>query len=76
MIALAVGFYLGHLLASDNATTNYGCNTIARFHQDLLVRKYNIDFNTDQDNPRRDINQRASDLNSKLLGICITDPTK
>ena len=42
------------------------------------MKKYNIHdgFNTDQNNPRHEINQRASDLNGKLLEICDTDPTR
>ncbi|MEK7518179.1 MAG: hypothetical protein AAB583_06580, partial [Patescibacteria group bacterium] len=77
-LSFAIGFYFGRYLASDNVTTNYSCNQIARFHQDLLMKKYNIHdgFNTDQNNPRHEINQRASDLNGKLLEICDTDPTR
>lgn len=53
-----------------------GCNQIARLHQDYLMRELDIDpgFDTNLDNPNRDINQKASDLNAKLLEICNTDP--
>lgn len=77
-IALGVGFYFGRLLASDNITTNYNCGDIALFHAGLLMKKYDIHdgFNTDQNNPNRDTNQKASDLNAKLLEICTSDLTK
>lgn len=78
VVALIWGFMLGRMLASDNITTNYSCLRIAQFHQDRLMRLYNIDdgFNTDSTNPNRDRNQRASDLNRELLSICLKDPTK
>lgn len=78
IIALFIGFYFGRLLASDNVTTNYSCGDIARLHADLLMKKYDIydGFNTDQTNPKRDINQKASDLNARLLEICNNDLTK
>lgn len=71
---LILGFYFGRYYASENITTNYECNQIARFHADLLVRNYDIEFNTSQENPNRGINQRASDLNLALLRICMTSP--
>ncbi len=76
IISLSAGFFLGRFLASDNITTNYSCLALSRFHADLLVRKYKVAFETSANNPRRDINQKASDLNSQLLKICNTDPTQ
>jgi hypothetical protein len=73
---LTAGTLFGRFLASDNITTNYSCLALARFHADLLIRKYGIQFETSASNPKRDVNQKASDLNSKLLEICNTDPTK
>jgi hypothetical protein len=53
------------------------CLQIARFHQDYLIEKYNLQdgFNTNMNHPQREINQRASQLNAKLLELCSTDPT-
>jgi hypothetical protein len=76
ILSLTVGTLFGRFLASDNITTNYSCLALTRFHADLLIRKYGIQFETSATNPKRDVNQRASDLNSKLLEICNTDPTK
>lgn len=75
VLLLIIGFYFGRALASDNITTNYGCNQIARFHQDLLMKKYKVDFDTTQNNPKAELNERAGQLNGKLLEICNTDPS-
>ena len=55
---------------------NISCGDIARYHQDYLMQHYGVTagFNTNQDNPNSRINQRAADLNSKLLEICLSDP--
>lgn len=76
IIAFVIGLYFGGFLRiDDKLPTGAGCNQIARYHQDLLMRKYDIHdgFNTDLSNPKRDINQKASDLNAELLGICNSD---
>ena len=81
IIAFIIGFsfsglYFGVLLRMDDRLPiGAGCNQIGRYHQDLLMRKYDIydGFNTDQSNPKRVINQKASDLNAKLLEICNTE---
>jgi hypothetical protein len=75
--SFVTGFHVRHLIAeSELPGTRYSCQSIARSHQDYLMSEYDIDpgFNTDQNNPRRDINQRASDLNAQLLNICETSP--
>ena len=77
LIGLFIGFFLNKILSFDDRLPSYyGCNQIARWHADYLMRKYGFEFNTNSDNPRRDINQKAGELNSKLLEICNTDPTK
>lgn len=84
VIAFVIGFsigglYFGVLLrVDDNLPVGAGCNQIARYHADFLMRKYDIHdvFNTDVSNPRRDINQKASDLNAKLLEVCNTELDK
>lgn len=81
IISFIIGFsigalYFGVLLRIDDTLpAGAGCNQIARYHADLLMRKYDISdgFNTDQSNPKRAINQKASDLNAKLLEICNTE---
>lgn len=75
LVSFIAGSFFGRFLASDNITTNYSCLALARFHADLLIREYGIEFETSASNPKRDINQRASDLNAKLLEICNTDPS-
>lgn len=74
--AFFIGFYAGQLFPSDIVRTHYSCQQIARFHQDYLMSKYSIDdgFNTNLNNPKRDINQRASNLNARLLEVCTTPP--
>lgn len=78
MAALAIGFFLGHSLRliDDRLPSYYGCNQIARWHADYLMREYKINdgFNTNLENPRREFNQKASDLNSMILQLCVTDP--
>lgn len=74
IIAFIVGFYGRELLKDDRLHPMYGCNQIARWHQDYLMREYNVTFNTNSDNPISEVNQRASDLNRQLLIICKTDP--
>lgn len=74
---LVLPYFQSDLLPrNDTLPTRYGCNQIARWHADYLMREYGIEFNTNSDNPKRDINQKAGDLNGKLLGICNIDPTK
>lgn len=51
-----------------------GCNQIARWHADYLIREYRVDFNTNPENPKKELNQKASELNSMLLAICNTNP--
>jgi hypothetical protein len=77
VLAFIGGFYIRHLLPEGELPgTRYSCQSIAREYQDYLMWKYRIDpgFNTDQNNPRRDVNQKASDLTTQLLRICDTSP--
>lgn len=84
--AFIIGFFIRGLVLpyfqtdlfpiNDILPSRYGCNQIARWYADYLIREYKIEFNTDINNPRRDINQKASNLNGDLLEICLTDPTK
>lgn len=77
LVGLYIGLYYGPLLVSDKLPSYYGCNQIARWHQDYLMREYGIHdgFNTNTENPRREFNQKASDLNSMILALCFTDPS-
>lgn len=70
LIVFGIGYCLGRYDASENISTRYGCNQIARFHADLLMRSYGIDFNE----IKEDVNVRASDLNVHLLRTCMVDP--
>lgn len=72
------GFLVGHLSPFDIPGTRYSCFQIARFHHDHLMWKYGIydGSNINIDNPRREINQRAIDLNHKLLEVCNENPTQ
>lgn len=68
LIAFIAGFILAYHLASDNITTQYGCNQIARFHADLLMRKYGKDlFYPEKQNS---LTYKAYDLNQQLLQVC------
>lgn len=78
VVALVIGFFVGRSLRTvdDKLPPYYGCNQIARWHADYLMREYGVNdgFNTNLENPRREFNQKASDLNSMILHICFTNP--
>lgn len=78
LLSFVAGYFVGRFLTRNNAFREFSCYDIANFHADYLIRRYGIydGFNTDQSNPRREINQQASNLNAQLLGICLTDPTR
>lgn len=67
-------FINANIPTNDKLPVSYGCTAIARWHQDYLSREYGVDFYTNANNPN--INEKASELNQKLLEICNTDPTK
>lgn len=77
-VTFATGFFLGVLMSynSDKLSPIYGCNQIARWHADYMMREYGIvdGFNTDLNNPRREFNQKASDLNLMILKLCLVNP--
>ncbi len=76
VIGLVVGSYYGPLFASDKLPSYYGCNQIARWHADILMRDYGIHdgFNTSPENPKAEFNQRASDINLMILNLCFLHP--
>jgi len=73
-IAFLVGVAVCFYMTFDNHLGLYGCNSVARFHHDIMREKYGIGTSTDTRNPQRNINQQASNLNSLLLAICQADP--
>lgn len=69
---IVIGFTIGH----NNFYFKFSCHNIANFHQDYLMNNYGVDFVTDFDNPLRRVNEKASQLNSQLLQICLKNPTE
>lgn len=74
LVALIVGFFIGRSYTRFNISKEFNCHDIRNFHADYLLKHYIEAFNTNQSNPDRQINQRASDLNAKLFEVCMTNP--
>jgi hypothetical protein len=74
VLIFILGIYFGRMFTSDRLPPYYGCNQIARWHADYLMREYEVEFNTNPENPRAQFNQKASDLNSMILSLCFLDP--
>ncbi len=70
------GYITGQGLTEVGISKTFECHSIAGFHADLLMRRYSINFNFDQDDPNRHLNQKALELNTRLLELCNIDPTK
>lgn len=69
-----LGTFIGRMFVSDRLPPHYGCNQIARWHADCLMREHSVESNTDPENPRAQFNQIASDLNSMILSLCFFNP--
>lgn len=74
IIGNILGYFIGNFYTKNNLPVLFTCQDIANFHADLLLKNSIKSFNTDSNNPDRDVNQRASDLNAAILRICKTDP--
>lgn len=74
VLIFIIGIHFGRIFAPDRLPSYYGCNQIARWHADYLMREHGVEFNTNPENPRAQFNQKASDINSIILALCFVDP--
>jgi hypothetical protein len=73
VLGILTGFYVGHFWAAENLNISFTCNDIRHFHAQLLLRQ-GFEFNVSEENPRRDANQAAADLNHLLWRVCRAHP--